>query len=198
MAKVVDYYYAMQSPWAFLGAERFMRIAAAAGATVNYRPCNFARVFSRTGGLMLKDRAPARQAYRLTELKRWSRHLDTTINLEPRFFPVADELAARFAIAAGQQGIAMGPLTLAIMRAVWQEERDISDADTLRALAEAQGCAGAALLTAARQPATLEAYERNSDEALARGVFGAPTYVYRDALFWGQDRLDFLERALAS
>jgi 2-hydroxychromene-2-carboxylate isomerase len=197
MAKVIDYYYAMASPWAFLGAARFTRIADRAGATVNYRPCDFGRVFSRTGGLKLKDRAPARQAYRLVELKRWSRHLGTPINREPKFFPVADELAARFAIAAGQQGIAMGPLTMAIMRAVWQEERDISDADTLCALAEAQGLAGAALLTAARQPATLEAYERNSDEAVARGVFGAPTYVHRDELFWGQDRLDFLERALA-
>jgi 2-hydroxychromene-2-carboxylate isomerase len=196
MAKLIDYYYAMPSPWAFLGAERFMRIADAAGATVVYKPCDFGRVFSRTGGLKLKDRAPARQAYRLIELRRWSRQLDIRLNPEPTFFPVADELAARFVIAAGQLGIPMGPLTLAIMRAVWQDERDIADADTLRALADAQGLAGAALLTKAREPATLEAYERNSDDAVARGVFGAPTYVYRDEPFWGQDRLDFFERAL--
>jgi len=196
VAKQIDYYYAMPSPWAFLGAERFTRLAAGAGASVTYKPCDFARVFSRTGGFMLKDRAPARQAYRLVELDRWSRHLGIRLNRQPKFFPVADELAARFVIAAGQQGIPMGPLTLAIMRAVWQEERDISDADTLRALADAEGLAGAALLTAAREPTTLEAYERNSDEAVTRGVFGAPTYVYRDELFWGQDRIDFLERAL--
>jgi 2-hydroxychromene-2-carboxylate isomerase len=196
MSKVIDYYYAMPSPWAYLGAARFTKMAEAANAAVTYKPCDFGRVFSRTGVLMLKDRAPARQAYRLVELKRWSRYLDVQLTVEPKFFPVSDELAARFVIAAGQQGIAMGPLTFAIMRAVWAEERDISDADTLRALAESQGLAGAALLTAAREPATLEAYERNSDEAVARGVFGAPTYIYRDELFWGQDRLDFLQRAL--
>ena len=198
MAKLLDYYYALPSPWAFLGAERFTRMADAAGATVTYKPCDFGRVFSRTGGLKLKDRAPARQAYRLVELARWSRHLGIELTIQPKFFPVADELAARFVIAAGQLGVPMGPLTLAIMRAVWQEERDIADADTLRALADALGLAGAALLTKAREAATLEAYERNSDEALARGVFGAPTYVYRDEPFWGQDRLDFLERALAA
>jgi 2-hydroxychromene-2-carboxylate isomerase len=168
-----------------------------AGVTVTYKPCDFGRVFSRTGGFKLKDRAPARQAYRLIELARWSRHLGIELHVQPKFFPVSDELAARFVIAAGQRGIAMGPLTLAIMRAVWQEQRDIADADTLRALADGLGLAGAALLTAAREAATLEAYERNSDEAVARGVFGAPTYVYRDEPFWGQDRLDFLERALA-
>src|SRR5579864_7608646 len=99
MAKVIDYYYAMPSPWAFLGAERFTRMAAAAGASVNYKPCDFGRVFSRTGGFMLKDRAPARQAYRLVELARWSRQLGIKLNREPKFFPVADELAARFVIA---------------------------------------------------------------------------------------------------
>ena len=198
MAKLIDYYYAMPSPWAFLGAERFTKMADAAGAAVTYKPCDFRRVFSRTGGFMLKDRAPARQAYRLVDLERWRRHLGIKLTIQPKFFPVADELAARFVIAAGQLGVPMGPLTLAIMRAVWQEERDIADADTLRALADALGLAGAALLTKAREPATLEAYEGNSDEALARGVFGAPTYVYRDELFWGQDRLDFLERALAA
>jgi 2-hydroxychromene-2-carboxylate isomerase len=196
MSKAIDYYYAMQSPWAFLGAERFTRMAEAAGAIVTYKPCDFSRVFSRTGGFMLKDRSPARQAYRLIELARWSRQLGIKLNLQPKFFPVADELAARFVIAAGQLGLPMGPLTLAIMRAVWVEERNIADTDTLRALADGLGLAGAALLTASREVATLEAYERNSDDAVARGVFGAPTYIYRDEPFWGQDRLDFLERAL--
>lgn len=196
MTKELDYYYAMPSPWAYLGAARFTRMVEAAGVAVTYKPCDFGRVFSRTGGLKLKDRSPARQAYRLAELRRWSAHLGVATTIEPRYFPVADELAARFVIAAGQKGIPMGPLTFAIMRAVWQEERDISDADTLCAIADGLGLAGSVLLTAAREPSTLEAYERNSDEAVTRGVFGAPSYVYRGEIFWGQDRLDFLERAL--
>lgn len=197
VSKLIDYYYSLASPWAFLGAERFTAIAQTAGAVVRHKPCDFGEVFSHTGGLKLKDRAPARQAYRLVELARWSRHLGIAINIRPRFFPVADALAARMVIAAVQQDKPAGPLALAIMRAVWQEERDIADPKTLRDIAARLNLDGDALVGAAEAPATLESYRRNAAEAIERGVFGAPSYVYKDELFWGQDRLDFLERALA-
>ena len=100
-------------------------------------------------------------------------------------------------VAAKRAGADAGRLSHAILRAVWAEERDVADPGTLRAVAAENGLDGAALLAAAETGAVREEYAANTAEAIARGVFGAPSYVYRGELFWGQDRLDFLERALA-
>ena len=101
------------------------------------------------------------------------------------------------AVAAAQAGLDVGRLSGAFLRAVWAEERNIADEDTLRAIADAQGFDGADLLERARGDDARAGFEANTAEALERNVFGAPTYIYRDENFWGQDRLDFVERALA-
>ncbi len=197
MSKVVDYYYSLVSPWTYLGGLRFERIAAEAGAVVNRKPINLGKVFPVSGGLPLAKRAPQRQAYRLVELARWRDHLGMALNLEPKFFPAPDGLAGRVVIAARHAGADAGRLGNAILRAVWAEERDIADPETLRAIAAETGIDGAALLTAAETAAVADEYAANTAEAIERGVFGSPSYVYRDELYWGQDRLDFLARALA-
>ena len=83
------------------------------------------------------------------------------------------------------------------MRARWAEERDIADPATLAAIATTLGQDAKALAARAADPAIAARYQADTQEAIARQVFGAPTYVYRDELFWGQDRLDFLGRKLA-
>ena len=196
MTKTVDYHYSLVSPWSYLGGPRLDRIAAAAGATVNFKPINLGTVFPATGGLPLPKRAPERQAYRMAELKRWRDHLGVPLNLEPRHFPAPDALAARTVVAARRAGADAGRLTNAIMRAVWAEERNIADAETLRAIAGENGIDGDATLAEAETQAVADEYAADTDEAIARGVFGAPTYIYEGELYWGQDRLDFLERAL--
>ncbi len=196
MTKTVDYHYSLISPWSYLGGPRLDRIAAAAGATVNFKPINLGTVFPATGGLPLPKRAPERQAYRMAELGRWRDHLGVPLNLEPRHFPAPDALAARTVIAARRAGADAGRLTNAIMRAVWTEERNIAEAETLRAIAGENGIDGDALLAEAETQAVADDYAADTDEAIARGVFGAPTYIYEGELYWGQDRLDFLERAL--
>ena len=196
--KQIDYYFTHASPWSFLGHARFRAMAAKAGAEAIYRPVDFGAIFPQSGGLPLRKRAPQRQAYRLVELRRWSAHLGVPLTIEPKFFPVDDAPAARLLIAAQQAGHPVADLAGALMAMVWQNERDLAADETLVDAAGSVGLDGPALLAASKRPATAETHATFTQDAMARGVFGAPTYIYRDELFWGQDRLDFLERALAS
>lgn len=202
MSKVIDYYLTLISPWAYLGSRRFAEIARRHGAEVRVKPVNFGEIFPRTGGLPLAKRAPERQAYRLVELKRWSEHLGIPIRLQPKHFPAPEALAARMVIAAGETGgkpPEFAPLELAAAfgKAVWEEERDIGDAATCEKIAAEAGHDAAALRAKAEESATETRHAALTEEAVSRGVFGAPSYVYKDEIFWGQDRLDFLDRALA-
>ncbi|NHZ41841.1 MULTISPECIES: 2-hydroxychromene-2-carboxylate isomerase [Massilia] len=199
MSKTVQYFFAPQSPWAYLGHERFVAMANARGALIDIKPFDLGKVFSVSGGLPLAKRAPQRQAYRLQELARWSAHLGLPLIAHPTFFPVPPEAAARLIIAArtslGAEA-ALG-LTGAIMRALWAEDRNISDEDTLAQIASACGLDGKMLVKSSATAGVQEQYERNTDEAMAANVFGVPWYVVDGEGFWGQDRLDFVERALS-
>ena len=196
--KQIDYFFTPVSPFTYMGHERFVAIAKKHGVGVAVKPVDIGKVFSVSGGLPLKQRAPQRQAYRLFELKRWRQHLGMPLNPQPKFFPVPAELSSKWILAALERGTESGlKLAGAIMRAVWAEERDVSDAATLSAIASEQGFDAAALAARAASDDIAARYEALTQEAIDRQVFGAPTYIYRDEPFWGQDRLDFLDRALA-
>ncbi len=198
MTKTVDYYYSLVSPWTYLGGPRLDEMTRRAGATVNYKPMELPKVFAVSGGLPLAKRAAQRQAYRLVELVRFRDRLGMKINLHPEYFPASDHLAGRMVVAATRtEGCDPGKLTDAMLAAVWAEDRDIADAETLTAIADGNAMDGAALLAAAETDAVKAAYDANTAEAIERGVFGAPSYLYDDELFWGQDRLEFLDQALA-
>ncbi len=194
----VDYYFSVASPWAYLGSERFMRIVARHDATVVVMPVELSRIFAASGGTTFQDRAPQRRAYRQLELARWSRRLDIPLTLSPRFYPVDRLPASCLLIAAREMGLPALPLSHRVLRAIWHEERDIGDWDTLRALCVEAGLDATALTQAARSPATAQQYERDTERAIAAQVFGAPAYVVEGELFWGQDRLDFVEERLAA
>jgi 2-hydroxychromene-2-carboxylate isomerase len=198
MAKIVDYYFTPMSPWTYFGHARFLEIARRHGAEIHYKPAHFHRIFAASGGLPVAQRPKQRQAYRLMELERWRKFLGMPINLKPKHVPVPTERADRLIIAARQGGADPGALAEALMRACWIEERDISDEATLGEIAAASGFDGAALVARAAGPEAGAEYEANTAEAIERQVFGAPTYAYGRELFWGQDRLDFVERALAA
>ena len=198
MDKLIDYYMTPVSPYVYLGHERFVAIARKHRATIVVKPINLGVVFPVSGGLPLAKRAPQRQAYRLVELTRWSRYLGVPLNLNPAHFPVPADLASRFLLAALERSTdAALALALAMSRAVWTQERDISDAVTLQAISAECGGDAAALAARADAPDIAMRYAALTQEAIDRGIFGTPTYVYAGELFWGQDRLDFLDRALA-
>jgi 2-hydroxychromene-2-carboxylate isomerase len=199
MGKTVDYYFSPISPWTYLGHARFADMAQRHGAAIKVKPADFGKVFPVSGGLPLAKRAPQRQAYRLVELKRFRDHLKLPLNLQPKFFPAPADLAAQYIVAAGRSGGSAAAMRLAgaALRACWAEERNIAEAETLNALCREQGMDAAALAAAAQSDAVKAEYEGNTEEAVARNVFGAPSYVIDDEIFWGQDRLEFVERALA-
>ncbi len=200
MSKQIDYYFSPQSPYVYLGHARFTEIAARHGAQVNLKPCDLGKVFATSGGLPLAQRPPQRQAYRLVELARWRDYLGVPLDLEPKYFPVSGDAASRLIIAARlAHGTARAMALLgAIGRALWAEERNIADAATLAELADRLDLDGAALLKASEGQGVQEEYARHTQDAISAGVFGAPWYVYDGQPYWGQDRLEFLDRALAA
>jgi 2-hydroxychromene-2-carboxylate isomerase len=199
MGHVVDYFFTPQSPWTYLGHQRFADIAKAAGARINVLPIDLGgKVFPVSGGLPLAQRAPQRQAYRLVELKRFSAHLGLPLTLHPKYFPVGGDAAARLIIAIDlhEGSDAAMALTGAVLRAVWVEEQNIADERALAALLAALGLPAHRLADA--QSAKVQArYEADTQRAIEAGVFGAPSYVINGEVFWGQDRLDFVQRRLA-
>jgi 2-hydroxychromene-2-carboxylate isomerase len=198
MATFVDYYFTPVSPYTYLGHDRFVAIAGRHSVSINVKPVDFGKVFSVSGGLPLKQRAPQRQAYRLAELERWPKFLGMTLNKQPRYFPVSGDLASKWIIAASNRSTADAlKLSCAFLRAVWAEDRNIADAGTLATLAEEQALDPTGLAASADSPEITSRYEALTQEAIERQVFGAPTYIYRDEMFWGQDRLDFLDREMA-
>ncbi|MES2687202.1 MAG: 2-hydroxychromene-2-carboxylate isomerase [Pseudomonadota bacterium] len=198
MSITIDYYFTPQSPWTYLGHQRFAQIAAATGAAVRVRPVDFGKIFPLSGGLPLGQRAPQRQAYRLVELQRFSEHLQVPLNRQPKFFPVGGDPAARLITAVDQQDGSAAAMALAgdIFRAVWAEERDIASAQVLADILQAGG-RDPARLVQSQEAEIQQLYEAHTQQAIDAGVFGAPSYVVGGEIFWGQDRLDYLERKLA-
>jgi 2-hydroxychromene-2-carboxylate isomerase len=191
MEKIVDYYMTPSSPWTYLGHARFGEIAQRHGALVRVKPVDYGVIFPQSGGLPLAKRAPQRQAYRLVELKRWGTQLGVPINIQPKHFPVNATAASCLILGAPEaQRFALAGAMLA---ALWTAEADIADPGTLARIAQQHGVADAPASIKAGAPV----FNAITEEALKRGVFGAPTYVYRNELFWGQDRLEFVDRALA-
>ena len=193
----VDYYFATVSPWAWLGHARFVAMTRAAGASVRVKPMDLGEIFPVTGGLPLAKRAPQRQAYRLVELKRFADHLGVALIPQPAHFPVNGNAAALLIIAADEAAGADAALDLAgrVGAAIWAQQRNVADTAVLQGLLAEAGLP-ASLAERAADPAIAARYAAYTAEALSVGVFGAPSYVIDGELFWGQDRLDFVERRL--
>ena len=195
----ITYYMTLNSPWSYLGSAKFADLAKTYGYDVDIKPAKFGVIFPQTGGLPLPKRAPARQAYRLQELKRWREVRGLPLTIQPKHFPSDETAGTRLVIAAKLQGKDAHRLATEMGRALWEREENLADWDTLKAAATRAGLDADAIKKAAPSDAELD--KLNDDytaEALARGVFGAPTYYLPSGeFFWGQDRLELLERELA-
>ena len=198
MTGTIIHYHFSLSPWAYLGLSRLEAMAHQHGAQIIQKPVNMVETFKRTNGTLFKDRGAARIAYRNLELKRWKDFLSSPIKPEPAFFPCDDTLAARTVIAAREAGEMVSPLVNAVCTALWVEDRNIADRDTLAEILVASGYDADRTLKSAQSDDIGAVYEADTAEAVALGVFGSPTYVYNGELFCGQDRLDFLKRALVN
>ena len=193
----IEYFYGIPSPFAYLGSAKFQSIAKKFNAEVIEKPCDLVGgIFTKTGGLPVPQRSPQRQKYRLDELKRWSEFLNIKINLKPKFFPPKDpHISGKYIIAANLLGIKL-VFGHELLKQIWSEEKDISDEKNIEAVSNLSNLNFKELSNLAKSEKVSKIYQDNTEDAITKNVFGSPTYIYNDELFWGQDRLDFLERAL--
>ncbi|WP_095588572.1 2-hydroxychromene-2-carboxylate isomerase [Actibacterium ureilyticum] len=193
----IDYYFSMISPFTYLTGTRLEEIAEKHGAGVAYKPVDIGQLFARTGGTPVPQRHESRQAYRLQELRRQAAKAGLPLNAKPMFWPTNAAPSAYAVIAAQSAGGGdLGGLVHGLLRACWAEEKDIAEDAVIRTCLEQAGfdagLADSGLLAGA------ETYAANLEEAVSRGVFGAPFYITDgDERFWGQDRLDDLDLHLA-
>ena len=193
----IDYYFACVSPYTYLAGTRLEEVAVKHGATITYKPVDLLQLFARTGGVPPKDRHPSRQDYRLQELRRTAAKTGLPLNLQPMFWPTNPAPSAYAVIAAQKAGGGdLGQLVHFYTSACWAGERDIATDEVVREGLESAGfdpgLADSGMLMAA------EEYAANLEEAVTRGVFGAPFYIVGDEKFWGQDRLADLDTHLGS
>ena len=193
----IEYYYGIPSPFAYLGSLRFQSIAKKYNAEIVEKPCDLVGgIFAKTGGIPVPQRSPQRQKYRLDEIKRWSEFLNIKINIKPKFFPPNNpHLPAKFTIAANLLGtkVVFGH---ELLKQLWSEEKDISDEKNIEIASNNFKIDFKELSALAKSEKVSKIYSDNSEEAVEKNVFGAPTYIFKNELFWGQDHLEFLERAL--
>ncbi len=190
--RTIDYYLFTLSPFCYLAGERLEAMARKHDVRISYRPFQLMRVFAETGTPLPKDRHPSRQAYRLQELSRVAEMNGIPINLQPAHWPTDPLPSCHAIIIAGEVGGGnIGGLVHAILRACWAEDKDISEHDILAECLEQNGFPEEIVTGDTAEASKI--FKRFTDEALERGVFGAPSYLVGDQLFWGQDRLPYLD-----
>ena len=201
----LDCYYSLSSPWAYFAGPQLQDIVRRHKVKLVLKPYDFQAVVLQTGGIPIRTRPAPRRSYHAEELARWRDYLGMPLNLEPKYYPQSlptdpewNKVTGWMVIAAQQQGQDAFVLSHALLRALWAEERDTSQPEVRIAIADENGYDGRALHALERSPQVQEAYQAYSDEAVEKGVFGAPTFIIQGQKerWWGQDRLMFVDRAL--
>ena len=195
----IEYFMSPGSPWSFLGHKRFIEIVNRFNVNVNMYPVNYGEIFPLSGGVPVSKRPIQRQSIRLQELKRWGDFLKISLNPEPKFFP-SKSLLPSLIIIASQLKKTNQAFDLAnnIMSALWVENLNIDNEDTLINILKKMDLDADEILNYAKTKECEDAMKSGTRLAIEKGVFGAPTYIVNDQIYWGQDRLDFVERHLSS
>jgi 2-hydroxychromene-2-carboxylate isomerase len=196
MTRTIDYYLICSSPYAYLGHKALLDLAARHGATIRYRPIDIMGVWANSGSVPLGQRSALRQRYRRIELQRFAEWRDLPLNLNPKYFPVDSALADKIAIALVEAGKDPAGFVWRAHCGVWANEEDIADAAQLAIYLKAEGYDADALIEFAQSAKAEKIRQDNTREAAEGDAVGAPVYVYQGEPFWGQDRLDLLDRML--
>jgi len=195
--KKILYFYSVVSPFAYLGNKKLIEISKKYSAEIIEKPIDLVgKVFVATGGVPVPQRHISRQNYRLLELKRWGNFLNIKINQKPKFFPPKDpHTPALFCIASINMGI-KNDFSFRVLEELWAQENDISNLETLKSIANDLKINFEELNKFAMSDNIKKIYESNTQEAINMNIFGVPTYIYNNEIFWGQDRLELLEHSL--
>lgn len=196
MSKIVEFYFTVLSSYAYLAAPRVAEMAARTGAAVVFRPMDIMKVFEAAGTTPPAKQSEVRKAYRAADLKRVAKAHGMPINVKPAFWPAPQNLASGLIIAAQESGNDPLALTQAVLKAVWVDEKNIADEVVLVEIAASCGYDGSDLLDQAKSDSVQAIFSANTGDAIAKGVFGSPSFIVDGELFWGQDRLGYVEAAL--
>ena len=193
--KEVSFFFDFSSPFAYLASTQIESVAARAGAMVRYRPFLLGALFKALGGPdgPLFSMPPVKQRHARDDMFRWADFHGVPLKFPTRF-PMNTVKALRMILQLPEPQRA--PLMHAIFAAYWADDRDINDDAVLVELATSVGLDGAALVAGTKDDAVKAQLKSATDEAVKLGLFGAPTFMVGDLLFWGQDRLAFVEKAL--
>ena len=198
MPRQIDYYFSLQSPWAYIGHKLFRQVVSTYDVAVNHKPVVLVDLFSETGGLPLLKRHPVRQRYRMVELQRWRDKRGLNFHLQPANWPFNARLADGLVIAAVEAGLDPDPFLRRAFAAVRQHQLNLADPATLIKLTDDSALPGKQLVERSATDEIGKIYEQNRQDALSADVFGSPAYVLDGEVFWGQDRLELLVDALKS
>ena len=195
----VDYYMSHGSPWTFLGHKRLGEIIKKYEVKLNMRPVNYGEIFPISGGLPVSKRPVQRQKIRLQELKRWSKFLDINLIPQPTSFPSKSMLPSLLIIASQMMKTNKDfELAHNIMNALWVEDLDIDDENVLLSILNKMDLSSQEILSLANSEECSNTMQRFTKIAIEKNVFGAPTFIIEDQIYWGQDRLNFVDRHLES
>ncbi len=193
----VVHFFSPMSGYAYLGIGALCAIADRRRASLVHKPIDVVRLFAAVDTTPPAKQSPARMNWRRTDMSRWANRRGLPVNAQPRHWPINASLASRAIIAAQASGLGASALAQAILSAVWARDLDISRPEVIAALARECGLDDERLLALAQAPEAMAEFNANTDEAIALGVVGSPTYLVAGDMFFGQDRLDFVEEALA-
>ena len=192
----VDYYYTLMSPWAYFGATRLYELQNKYEFKINHYPLDILKLFSLSGGEPLAKRANQRKSYRMMELKRWQKKLNLPINFVPKYFPPSDVSNASCIILSIKDPKIQNDISFSLLEYVWVKEKDIGEQSVLIEVCEKLNLNSEDMLQQALANKNL--YHSLAHQAASKNIFGSPSYVLNEEVFWGQDRLDFLEEAVRS
>ena len=193
----IDYFMSHGSPWTYLGHYRLGLLVKKFNVNLNIYPVNYGEIFPISGGLPVSKRPPQRQKIRLQELNRWSKFLNIKLNPEPNFFPSRSLLPSLIIIAAKvQKSENYFDLAYKIMNALWVKNEDIDDENILMTILNDMNLDSQKIISFAKSDECKKIMNEYTELGIKKNVFGAPTYIIEDEIYWGQDRLDFVERHL--
>ena len=195
MTKAVEFYFDFGSPYSYLAYKALPAIAAARGAQIVWRPMLLGGVFKATGNHSPAE-IPAKSRWMQQDMQRWAARYGAAFRSNPHF-PINTLALMRGAVGMQLRGADFHAYTAAVFHAMWGEPRNLGDPAELAAVLRQAGLDADAFAALANDEAVKAQLKKQTEEAVARGVFGAPTFFVGDEMFWGQDRLDFVAAALA-
>lgn len=198
MTDRIDYYFTSVSPFTWMGHQTLVQIAGRHDVPIRYKPFSMPDVWAVSEAVPPAKRSATRQRYRLVELQRVARFRKLDIRTKPEHFPTDPTLADHCVIVIQEAGGDPGPFLFRAGEAVWIKDRQIADASVLREILRESGQDAEAVLQKAESTEIAAIRKANTQDAIEADAIGAPAYVYKGEVFWGQDRLEYLDEMITS